>query len=235
MNLKIIIFKFIFLSLTFLNVVCFHNFNIIRSRNNLKRNFLLSLVHSGTESVNEFNENRLQPSKDNEDGFFTNKEKKQGQIDLLYDSECPICMMEVNFLQKRDIYNRIKFTDLSSPQYIPEEHGNVQFADGMRKLRAVLPDGQVVVGVEVFRQTYDAIGLGWVFQLTRLPIIGQFADAVYDLWAENRLFITGRSDLAELLKERAAKLDGLEEVVSCDSDACGIDYDDLDDDPVSTR
>ena len=37
-------------------------------------------------------------------------------------------MMEVSFLQKRDINDRIRFTDLSDPSYNPAEHGNVQFA-----------------------------------------------------------------------------------------------------------
>ena len=126
---------------------------------------------------------RVPPIQDN---VFTND-----KIDLLYDSECPICQMEVDFLKKRDINNRIKFTDLSSPDYKPSEHGNVKFVDGMRKIRAVLPDKRVVTGVEVFRQTYQAIGLGWIFALTNLPVIGEAADMLYDVWAENRLRITG--------------------------------------------
>ena len=149
------------------------------------------------------------------------------QIDLLYDSECPICMMEVNFLQKRDINHRIKFTDLSSPLYNPAEHGNVQFKDGMRKIRAVLPDGEVVVGVEVFRKTYDAIGLGWVFGITKLPLIGGMADRLYDLWAENRLRLTGRPELAQTLVERAKVLREAEPIEECDDEGCGLDYDNL--------
>lgn len=186
----------------------------------------LHVASNGNEVHREFSSNMLHPNLHNEQGdfFFS---KQGSQIDLLYDSECPICMMEVNFLQKRDINNRIKFTDLSSPSYEPLEHGNVQFADGMRKLRAVLPDGNVVIGVEVFRQTYEAIGLGWVFQITKLPIIGQIADIIYDIWAENRLRITGRGDLADLLKARATTLSEVEPV-SCE-DSCGIDYGDDDD------
>ena len=149
------------------------------------------------------------------------------KIDLLYDSECPICMMEVNFLQKRDIHERIRFTDLSDPSYNPAEHGNVQFADGMRKLRAVMPNGRVITGMEVFRETYEAIGLGWVFHLTRMPIIHEIADTVYDIWAENRLRITGRQDLADLLKQRQEALENAEPIDDCDLDACGIDFDDL--------
>ena len=77
------------------------------------------------------------------------------QIDLLYDSECPLCAMEVEFLRKRDVENKIRFTDLSSLDYNPSDHGNVKFSDGMRKIRAILPDtNEVVTGVEVFRQVY---------------------------------------------------------------------------------
>ena len=125
------------------------------------------------------------------------------QIDLLYDSECPICQMEVDFLKKRDTKNRIRYTDLSDPSYNPKEHANIRFEDGMRKIRAVLPDGKVVTGVEVFRKTYDAIGLGWIFSLTNLPVIGKLADIAYDVWSENRLRLTGRGELADVVRERA--------------------------------
>eukprot|EP01035_Chromulina_nebulosa_P018471 gene18471-24183_t len=147
------------------------------------------------------------------------------EVDLLYDSECPICMMEVEFLRKRDINHKIRFTDLQSPSYNPAEHGNVKFSEGMRKIRAVLPDNTVVTGVDVFRRTYDAIGLGWVFQLTKLPVLGVIADAVYDIWAENRLRLTGRGDFADMLKEKAQLIRELESSVDCNSDACAINFD----------
>jgi len=134
-------------------------------------------------------------------------------------------MMEVEFLKKRDIEGRIKFSDLSAPDYNPADHGNVKFADGMRKIRAVLPGGNVVTGVEVFRQTYKAIGFGWVFELTSVPLIGKAADAIYDLWAENRLRLTGRGDLADVLKERSEKLKSADPA-ECDTDACEMTYDD---------
>jgi predicted DCC family thiol-disulfide oxidoreductase YuxK len=132
--------------------------------------------------------------------------------------------MEVEFLKKRDLHHKIKFTDLSSPDYKASEHGNVGFEDGMKKLRAVLPNNEVITGVEVFRQTYKAIGLGWVFEATRLPLIGSLADAAYDLWAENRLRITGRGDLADMLKERAEKLKAAAPIDEC-TDACELYFD----------
>jgi predicted DCC family thiol-disulfide oxidoreductase YuxK len=146
------------------------------------------------------------------------------KIDLLYDSHCPLCAMQVEFLKKRDVHHRVKFTDLQSTDYIPSEHGNVDFERGMRKIRAVLPDQTVVSGMEVFRITYDAIGRGWMFALTNLPVVGEAADIIYDFWAENRLRITGRGELADELKERAEALRG-NTITECDSDACSVDWD----------
>ena len=152
-----------------------------------------------------------------------------GSIDLLYDGECPICMMEVEFLKKRDIKRRIRFTNLQDPTYNPAEHGNVTFEDGMRKLRAVMPDGRVVKGVEVFRQTYKAIGLGWIFELTNLPVIGNVADNLYDVWAENRLRLTGKGDLADILVARAKELREKEPIDEDCEEECGLDFEELDD------
>lgn len=72
-----------------------------------------------------------------------------------------------------------------------------------------------------------AIGLGWMFDLTSLPIIGNMADALYDLWAENRLRLTGRGDLADILAERAEKLREAEPLDECDLDACNLDFGEL--------
>lgn len=44
--------------------------------------------------------------------------------------------------------------------------------------------------------------------VTKLPLVGSVADAAYDLWAVNRLRITGRPELEEILKERQAKIKG---------------------------
>jgi predicted DCC family thiol-disulfide oxidoreductase YuxK len=151
---------------------------------------------------------------------------KGGPIDLLYDGECPICMMEVEFLKKRDVNRRIRFTNLQDPSYNPADHGNVTFEDGMRKLRAVMPDGRVVIGVEVFRQTYKAIGLGWIFELTSLPVIGKVADNLYDVWAANRLRLTGKGDLADILVARAKETRGLEPIEDCEEE-CGLDFEEL--------
>jgi predicted DCC family thiol-disulfide oxidoreductase YuxK len=187
--------------------------------------FILQSMTLDSSPIKRFDKNSNNNAEVNVAFNYDNYENTdEDKIDLLFDSECPICAMEVEFLKKRDLHNKIRFTDLSSPSYNPIEHGNVEFAEGMRKIRAVLPDKTVITGVEVFRQTYKAIGLGWIFDITNIPYIGKAADFLYDVWAENRLRITGRGDLADVLKEKAEILRN-SEPVECDEDGCALDFD----------
>ena len=180
---------------------------------------------SGKFYVSTTTEEESQIEKKSEISQNVETQASKPVIDLLYDSNCHLCMMEVRFLRKRDTEGKIRFTDLNSPDYVPEQHGNVKFEDGMRKIRAVLPDNTVVVGVEVFHKTYEAIGLGWIFHLTNFPIVGNIADSLYDLWAENRLRITGRGELVDVIKKHNEEIEAYKDL-ECDSDACGMDYDD---------
>lgn len=72
----------------------------------------------------------------------------------------------------------------------------------MGKIHAILPDGTIVVGVEVFRRLYEAVGLGWVYAATRNPAVATVANAAYDVWARFRLQLTGRPALEKVLLER---------------------------------
>ena len=141
---------------------------------------------------------------------FSHLRACSSKIDLLYDSKCPLCDIEVKFLRKHDVNGNIQFTDISALDYDPKEHGNVSFEDGMKKLHAVLPDKSTVSGVEVVRRIYSEVGLGWIFSFTKLPIIGRITDHVYDIWAEYRLKLTGRPQLADILQERSEKLKNLQ-------------------------
>ncbi|OUL21699.1 thiol-disulfide oxidoreductase [Nostoc sp. T09] len=129
------------------------------------------------------------------------------KIELLYDSECPLCMREVNFLQKRDAgRGLVKFVDIADDDYNPEAHGGVDFETAMGRIHAVLPNGTVVQNVEVFRRVYEILGMGWVYAITQLPIIGAIADFLYGVWAKWRLAITGRPKLEDIVAQRQERL-----------------------------
>jgi predicted DCC family thiol-disulfide oxidoreductase YuxK len=125
------------------------------------------------------------------------------QIKLLYDSACPLCMREVTFLQRRDAgRGLVAFVDIVDDNYNPAEHGHVSFAAAMGRIHAVLPNGTVIKNVEVFRRIYEVLGMGWVYAATRLPVIGPIVDRLYELWADRRLALTGRPDLATIMTAR---------------------------------
>ena len=114
------------------------------------------------------------------------------EIKVLYDGECPLCMREIGFLERRDRQRgRIAVEDISDPSFDPSAYGR-NAEQLMSRIHAVLPSGELVEGVEVFRQLYSAIGFRRLVTLTRLPGLSHLLGLVYALFANNRLRLTGR-------------------------------------------
>ncbi len=148
-----------------------------------------------------------------------NTESARWKVNLLYDGECQLCLREVNFLQKKDAGRGIvKFTDIADLDYRPEENGGVDFETAMGRIHAVLADGTVVKNVEVFQRVYDALGIGWIYAPTKWPVIGPIIDSIYNIWADLRLFVTGRGSLKQVITEREARLSGQ----FCQVDRCQL-------------
>lgn len=130
------------------------------------------------------------------------------KIKLLYDGLCPLCMREVNFLQKRDAGRDIvAFVDIADLEYDPAVHGGVEFADAMGRIHAVLPDGTVIRDVAVFRRVYEELGMGWIYAATRWPVVGAIANQLYALWAKLRLVLTGRPTLEAIIVDRQKNIE----------------------------
>ncbi len=131
------------------------------------------------------------------------------QIKLLYDGECPLCLREVNFLKKRDAgRGLVAFVDIADDNYTPEAHGGIDFEMAMGRIHAVLSDGTVIKNVEVFRRVYETLGMGWVYAATKWPIIGPIVDVLYGIWADLRLALTGRPNIATIVAERQKRIQG---------------------------
>ncbi|CAN4088224.1 unnamed protein product [Withania somnifera] len=138
------------------------------------------------------------------------------KIKMLYDGECPLCMREVDMLRERNkSYGTIKFLDISSDEYRPEENQGLDYETVMGRIHAILSDGTVIKDVEAFRRLYEAVGLGWMYAITKYEPIATIANTVYGVWAKYRLQITGRPSLEEVLEARRKK-----EEMCKDSKAC---------------
>lgn len=135
-------------------------------------------------------------------------EQPSWQIKLLYDGECPLCVREVNFLRKRDAgRGKVAFVDIADDEYTPEANGGVDFETAMGRIHAVLPDGTVIKNVEVFRRVYEILGMGWIYAATKLPVIGFIVDTLYEIWADWRLALTGRPNLATIISDREKRIE----------------------------
>ncbi|KAL9239579.1 hypothetical protein vseg_013888 [Gypsophila vaccaria] len=156
----------------------------------------------------------IAPKKDEKDEKFGGQ---NWQVKMLYDGDCPLCMKEVNMLQERNKkYNgAIKFVDISSEDYSPEDNQGLDYTTAMGRIHAILSDGTVVKDVEAFRKLYEAVGLGWIYAITKYEPVASIADAVYGVWAKYRLQITGRPSMEVILKSRTKK-----EGMCNDNDTC---------------
>jgi len=129
------------------------------------------------------------------------------KIKLLYDGECPLCVREVNFLEKKDAgRGLVKFVDIADPDYDRQENGNIDYETAMGRIHAILADGSIIKNVEVFRRVYQILGIGWIYAPTKLPVIGFIVDRLYDIWANLRLLLTGRPSLKTIVKDRSERL-----------------------------
>lgn len=112
-------------------------------------------------------------------------------VEVFYDGQCPLCCREIGMIRWLDRRERLRLTDISTPEFRPADYQK-SMDDFMSEIQGRLPDGQWIIGVEVFRQLYAAVGLGWLVAITRWPGISRGLDFGYRVFAKNRLRLTGR-------------------------------------------
>jgi predicted DCC family thiol-disulfide oxidoreductase YuxK len=112
-------------------------------------------------------------------------------IEVYYDGACPMCAREIRMLRGLDRRQRIRFVDIAAAEFDANTVGVSQQAL-MERIHGRLPDGTLLVGVEVFRRLYGSVGFGWIVSLTRLPGVAGLLDAGYGWFARRRLRLAGR-------------------------------------------
>jgi predicted DCC family thiol-disulfide oxidoreductase YuxK len=123
-------------------------------------------------------------------------------IEVFYDGGCPLCLREITWLRRLDRNHRIAFVDIDSPEFDPSGLGKT-YDELMARMHGRLPDGTWLEGVEVFRRLYHAVGFRRLTALSRLPLIAQLLNLGYDLFARNRLRLTGRCSSDRCAVDRA--------------------------------
>ena len=150
------------------------------------------------------------------------------EINVLYDSKCNVCKLEMDWLVSRDIRingsdnRKLRLTDLEDKNGFDAtdpSNGGIDYDRGMAAIYAVKHDGTVYKGVPVFELAYDQVGLGWIWKINRIRAVNRFLEWGYEIFAKNRTRITRGASLEELLEFNAAKQKALEDCESCRSKA----------------
>jgi predicted DCC family thiol-disulfide oxidoreductase YuxK len=117
----------------------------------------------------------------------------ESTFEVFYDGECPLCSREIAGLRRLDRKQQICFTDIAAPSGAARAHSfGLERAELMARIHGRTAAGQIVEGVEVFRQLYGAVGFEKLVGLTRLPGVRSVLDAAYTVFAKNRLRLTRR-------------------------------------------
>jgi predicted DCC family thiol-disulfide oxidoreductase YuxK len=105
---------------------------------------------------------------------------------LLYDSECPFCRREVEWLQRRDKKGRLGAIDIAAPGFDASRFGLTTERVHAR-LHGITADGKVIEGMAAIRAAWRAAGLGFVMAPTGWPVLRWLFDASYLAFARYRV------------------------------------------------
>ena len=89
----------------------------------------------------------------------------------------------IRWLDRR---NRVRFVDISAADFSPptSEH---DYETLMAEIHGLTAAGEWVIGVEVFRRLYAAVGFSLLVWPTRLPGVSHLMDWGYGIFARNRV------------------------------------------------
>ncbi len=112
-------------------------------------------------------------------------------VEVFYDGDCPLCQKEIGMIRRMDKREKIRFTDIAAGDFDPAAYGKTM-DDLMAEIHGRDAEGRWLIGVEVFRQLYGAVGFGLLVSVTRWPGIRHGLDLGYKFFAKQRLRLTGR-------------------------------------------
>lgn len=125
------------------------------------------------------------------------------EVEVFFDGGCSLCSREIALLRRLDRRDRVLWTDIDAPGFDASPLGTDRDTL-MRRIHGRLPGGEWIEGVEVFRRTWSAIGLGWLVPLTRLPGVRHLLDGSYVLFARWRYARRARAGACPLPNPQAA-------------------------------
>lgn len=127
-------------------------------------------------------------------------------VQLFYDGTSPQCVQEIQFWQERHRMSsplrriKVQFVDVAQPGSLPPETENdrdLSFSEVAGTIVGRLPDGQILKNPALFEYLKTLLGVGLLYQSTRLPMVGGLMQGWYQNWAKEKLPFTTQPSLSE--------------------------------------
>lgn len=110
-------------------------------------------------------------------------------LTLFYDGTCPLCMMEMKQLMKRNSAKQLAFEDINVDDF-SSRYPTFDKAALNARIHAMWSNGDVITGLDVTYEAWRAVGKGWVYAPLRWPLIKPLADWGYTKFAKHRYTIS---------------------------------------------
>lgn len=143
----------------------------------------------------------------------------RGQVEVLYDGLCRVCLANKAFLESQDKKQALRFVNIASEDYDSSAHAGVEFVDAMDEFHIILPSGRVLRGTTAVLQAYEAVGLAWVVGVLGSPSLRWLTDRFYKFISQYRDAF-GRLPGGEALRERLRGARFLQKGVA-EGEGCG--------------
>jgi predicted DCC family thiol-disulfide oxidoreductase YuxK len=122
---------------------------------------------------------------------MSNTSNSAPELTLYYDGQCPLCVAEVEFLQRRNATGQLAFVDITQTGF---EHGdhNISCEAAMAQIHGRTADGQWLVGVPVFAAAYKLAQLPMMAWVLSRPWLMPVLQPAYTWFAKHRQAISRR-------------------------------------------
>lgn len=146
-------------------------------------------------------------------------------ITVYYDASCPLCSREMSTIKALDHADEIFLTDCSTPDFLDADANaaGITRSEMMRLIHARRESGQWLIGVDVFIELYQRVGLVGVANFWAHPRLGWLLRRLYPWIARYRQQLSrfGVNRIYERAIERAAK-QAMAQSQRCSEDKCEL-------------
>ncbi len=109
---------------------------------------------------------------------------------IYYDGLCPLCLREMQHLQRLDRAQRLDLQDINAADFV-DRFPHIDRLQADRILHGELADGRLLYGLDVTVMAWRLVGRGRWVDFLRWPLVRPVADRVYLFFARHRHRISG--------------------------------------------